>query len=80
MAYSRAYQTVTAGRVREDEAIPFFGSNQIATPARISTITSVGGKKQPTVDTNYLHDTGVGKKTEQHDPLKDAYNPGSYNS
>lgn len=32
MAYSKAYQTVIAGRVREDET-DFYGKNKVATPA-----------------------------------------------
>lgn len=44
MSYSRAYQTVTAGRVREDEAITFLGKNKIATPARVTSFTSMGGQ------------------------------------
>jgi len=47
MAYSKAYQTVTAGRVREDESIAFLGKNKIATPARVTSFTSMGGQKQP---------------------------------
>ena len=49
MSYSKSYQTVTAGRVREDEAIAFYGKNKIATPARVTNFTSMGGQKQPTV-------------------------------
>lgn len=49
MAYSTAYQTKEAGRVREDEAIQFFGKNKIATPARVTSFDSVGGQKQPTI-------------------------------
>lgn len=49
MAYSKAYQTVTDGRVREDEAVPFFKKNEVATPARITSFNSVGGQKQPTI-------------------------------
>lgn len=44
MAYSKSYQTVTAGRVREDEAISFFGKNKIATPARVTNFVSQGGQ------------------------------------
>jgi hypothetical protein len=49
MAYSKAYNQVTAGRVREDEAIAFFGKNKIATPARVTNFSSVGGGKQPAI-------------------------------
>lgn len=49
MAYSRAYQTVIAGRVREDEAISFYGKNKIALPPRVTNFVSMGGQKQPTL-------------------------------
>jgi len=44
MSYSRAYQTVEAGRVREDEAIAFFGDNKIALPPRVTNFVSQGGQ------------------------------------
>jgi len=47
--YSKAYQDVTAGRVREDEGIAFYGKNKIATPARVTSFTSMGGQKQPEI-------------------------------
>ena len=47
--YSKAYQTVTAGRVREDEAIGFYGQNKVALPARVTNFVSMGGQTQPTV-------------------------------
>jgi hypothetical protein len=49
MAYSKAYQVVTAGRVREDEAIAFLGKNKIATPARVTNFNSVGGQSKPSI-------------------------------
>jgi hypothetical protein len=58
---SNSYQAVIAGRVREDEGIAFFGDNKIATPARVSQITSLGNRKQPTIVIDYLNHTGVGK-------------------
>jgi hypothetical protein len=79
MGYSKAYQTVVAGRVREDEAIAFFGDNKVAVAGRTFANPVIGGKKQPTVDTDYMHDTGMGKAVAQRDPLKDAYNPNKYN-
>ena len=77
MAYSKAYQQVIAGRVIEDE--DSFNKNNLAvSPARIYSSSPTGGKKQPTLDTNYMHDEGMGKKTGRK-PLIDAYNPNSYN-
>jgi len=77
--YSKAYQEVTAGRVREDEAISFYGKNKIATPARITTIVPAGASSQPTVKVDYLNDPGVGKQVDQRNPDKTAYIPGKYN-
>ena len=78
MAYSKAYQTVTAGRVREDEAIGFFGNNAVAGPARVSVITNLSATKQPTVTTDALQHTGVGKSGTTSDNLS-AYNPATLN-
>ena len=61
MAYSKAYQEVTAGRVREDEAIAFFGDNKVATPARVTSFNTVQSRKQPVIDTDHLQHAGVGK-------------------
>lgn len=69
MAYSKAYQTVTAGRVRETEAIAFFRDNKVATPARVTSFSPVGGRKQPTIVENHISgDTGMGKQVAQRDP------------
>lgn len=78
MAYSKAYQTVTAGRVREDEAIGFFKDNEVATPARVTSFNNIGGKTQPTVDTDHLAHEGVGKTGTTSDN-KSAYNPPGQN-
>ena len=48
-SYSKAYQEVIAGRVREDEGIAFFGKNKVATPVRVTSFVSMGGPKQPVV-------------------------------
>lgn len=61
MSQYNAYQQVIAGRVREDEQIAFFGDNKVTTPARVSQITSQGGRKQPTIVIDYLNYDGVGK-------------------
>jgi DNA/RNA endonuclease G (NUC1) len=71
---SNSYQTVVAGRVREDEGITFFKSNKVAVPSGAWAITSQGGKKQPTIDTPALQDEAVGKK-DGRAPVKSAYNP-----
>jgi hypothetical protein len=76
MAYSKAYQTVTAGRVREDEAIGFFGQNEIATPARVTSFKSVGGQTQPTIveDPNEF----VGKSVNLGGVTSTKRNKGAY--
>lgn len=82
MAYSRSYQQVTAGRVREDED-SFNKNNYVATPARVFSANSVGGKKQPTVDVEHMHDEEMGKRRTvvggKTKAQRSAYNPGSYN-
>ena len=75
-SYSRAYQTITAGRVREDEAITFLGKNKIATPARVTSFNSLGGGTQPTVveDPNEF----VGKNVDLGDVTSTKRNKGAY--
>jgi hypothetical protein len=69
MAYSKAYQEVIAGRVREDEQIAFYGKNKVATPARVTSFNNLGGRKQPTVVKNWITgDPGMGKQAEDRDP------------
>jgi hypothetical protein len=77
MAYSRAYQVVIAGRTREDE-LGFFKLNQVASPARVFSMFPLGGKKQPTVDSQYLEDNAVGKASGRK-PLLSAFNPNGNN-
>ena len=57
---SAPYQTVIAGRVREDE-FPFFAKNQFAVPGRVVSINNMGGAKQPFFTKNYLQTPNVGK-------------------
>lgn len=80
MAYSTAYQTVIAGRTREDE-LGWFKFNYNAGPARVFALFPVGGKKQPTVDADYLQDNNVGKPGSLYSrkPLLSAYNPNGNN-
>ena len=62
-AYSKAYQTVVAGRVREDEGIAYFGMNEITTPAGgfvMSRANGDGDKEVPLVAENLQTDE-VGK-------------------
>lgn len=61
MAYSKAYQEVIAGRVREDEQLPFYGKNKIATPARISIITNTSAGQEPTIVTDHMQNENMGK-------------------
>ena len=69
MAYSKAYQQVIAGRVREDEQLPFYGKNKIAVPGRITSFNSVGGQKQPVIKADSLQFTGVGKPNNPVNPV-----------
>ena len=85
MAYPKAYQTVIAGRVREDEQIAFFGKNKVAVPGRVTSFNSTGGKKQPTIQKNWLGSEFVGKipdvtNTPSHTPpALDVYVDNPYN-
>lgn len=76
--YSKAYQTVEAGRVREDEQIGFFGDNKVATPARVTGFKTIGGKTQPTLEGDPLQHPGVGKPGTASDIVA-AYNPPANN-
>ena len=68
MAYSKAYQSVEAGRVREEEAIGFFGDNKIAVPGKGTTnFTNNGGSKFPNAKADELGHTGVGKAGTESD-------------
>ena len=62
MPYSKAYQTVTAGRVRETEAIGFFRDNKVALPPRVTNFVAMGGKKFPVGEYDYLGHEGIGKR------------------
>lgn len=66
--------------LRENESIPFFKDNKIATPARVTSFQSVGGKQQPTIEANHISgDPGMGKQVDQRDPDLSAYNDNAYN-
>ena len=59
--YSKAYQQVTAGRVREDEAIAYFGKNEVTTPAGNFSVARTGGSvMQPVITKNQANEF-VGK-------------------
>lgn len=50
MAYSKSYQDVIAGRVRENEKNDFFGDNAVATPAgTFRNVRSSGGGQTPEI-------------------------------
>ena len=78
MAYSKAYQTVIAGRVREDESITMFRDNEIATPARITSFKTVGGKMQPTIEEDKANEF-VGKAVNLGGVTSTKRNKGAYN-
>jgi len=79
MAYSRRYQQVIAGRVREDE-LAFFKNNAVALPPNVFTTYPAAARKQPTIDKDYLGTENVGKNTNRNVPVLGAFNPGSNNS
>jgi hypothetical protein len=72
--YSKAYQTVWAGRVREDEAIGFYGHNEVALPPRVTVFVNLSAQKQPTVSKDFLNTDRVGKR-DNTVPSLDTYLP-----
>jgi hypothetical protein len=62
----------------ETTALPFFRQNKVATPVRITSFNSTGGKKQPTGQKNFLQDEFVGKQVNIN-PVLDVYVDNSYN-
>jgi hypothetical protein len=77
MAYSKAYQTVWAGRVREDEAILFYGQNRIALPPRVTTFTNLLAAKQPTLKVDLANEF-VGKSVVLGGVTSTKRNIGAY--
>lgn len=61
MSYKKSYQEVYAGRVREDEAIAFFGQNKIALPPRVTSFNQLSAAKEPVGKRDYLESDSVGK-------------------
>jgi len=78
MSYSKAYQTVEAGRVREDEAIGFFGNNKIATSVRVTSFNSVGGQTQPTIVEGANEFVGRPAPDDMSDPTSTKHNLSAY--
>ena len=77
MAYSKAYQEVTSGRVREDEAIAFLGQNKLSVPSGVRRQTVIGSDKEPAIATDALQDTQVGKGSGRTSGLI-TYKPHGY--
>lgn len=76
MAYSKSYQTVEAGRVREDEAIAFFGQNKISC-GRVTNFVSMGGQTQPTLAIDPANEF-VGKNVDLGDATSTKRNISAY--
>jgi len=76
MSYSKAYQEVIAGRVREDEQVAFYGKNKISAGSRVTNFVSIGGQKQPTVveEANEF----VGKSVDLGDETSTKRNKSAY--
>jgi len=79
MSAQNAYQEVIAGRVREDEQIPFFGKNEVAVPGRIFSSNAQGGHKNPVIRKNFLQTENVGKSPNEVPTLDVDVEP-AYNS
>jgi hypothetical protein len=65
--------------LREIEGNDFLKENKIATPARVTSFNSQGGKEQPTLEKDWQNDTGVGKQASDRDPDIGAYGDNAYN-
>jgi len=79
MAYSKAYQEVVAGRVREDESVTMFKKNQVAVPNKVTGFYPVGSAQQPVVKVDNFNDPNIAKPNTTKDPEKSAFNTGSNN-
>ena len=83
---SKSYQTVVAGRVREDECINMFHQNLVALPTGRKAIRNSGGghlTQMPSVSTagdnvvivkDHLADDQLGKDPSLRDPELGTYN------
>jgi len=65
--------------LRETESVSMFKNNEVATPVRVTSFNSTGGKAEPTIAKDYSADTGAGKKEDQRDPELAVYAPNSLN-
>ena len=75
-----AIQPYQLNGYQEDVLTPFFRLNKIAVPGRVTTFTSTGGKKQPTVQGDYLHVEDSGKiRPAVAIPSLDVYLDNPYN-
>lgn len=80
MAYSKAYQTVVAGSVRETESIGYFKNNTITTPAGNVSVCRTGGSTVlPTITVDYLGSENVGKLPTTRTDALNSYDAGSNN-
>lgn len=79
MAYSKVYQTVVAGRTREDD-LGFFKYNKVATPSGARYQAPVGGKSQPTIQQDFMGTEDVGKNTNRDTAALDTYLSNKYNT
>jgi len=86
MSTSKSYQTVVAGRVREDEAINMFHHNLVALPTGRKAIRSSGGghlTQMPSessagdnkvIVVDHLADDQIGKDPSLREPELSPYN------
>ena len=83
--YSKAYQTIEAGRTREDEAIGFYGQNKVSC-GRVTNFINTSAQQQPTLKEDYLQEEDVGKIRDPNVTVRStvrnvsAYNGVSVNS
>jgi hypothetical protein len=88
----KSYQAPCAGKARalaNEVEQDYEKAAKVATPAGYFQVNALGGKKQPTIDTETMNDEGMGKKPAGvlkngvdlvRKPVKSAYNVNSNNA
>ena len=76
--YSKSYQEIVSGRVREDEAISFYGKNKVALPGRVTNFVSMGGQTQPTIVEGPNEFVGKPVPAAMADPTSTVHNYSAY--
>lgn len=80
MSSSKAYQTVVAGRVREDD-LPFFRNNLVPTiSGRLAQFRPSSVRKEPVGRPDFLNTDNAGKATDRDVSWPNSYTGDGTNS